>query len=377
MVLTVCLGHCTIQSYMVRVPLTMHQEARMNAKLRDLISDYENGLLTRRGLLVKAGALGLSAAVVAVLAGEAGAAPPEPKGKTPAEVIWGPLADGSWEVVDLSVTTAHDHPTNWPTDPLFRQIPMAAMGSALNSATGYVVAGGSVVNVNRYELTAHTGTQIDFPPHFLPPPGVTVDGVTGNEWGLRTGDTFSLKATMGPAVVLDVRAVLAANTENGKSAHVTRTWIEKWEEKNGTIQAGEVPLLFSGYSDMYYKPFPNGDRFQDRMLWQPLVTKTAPGWCSLEPNAIDLLHDRGVAHIVSDGPSFGFTEDGRPPHVAGSLHGMTWTECATGLGQLPIRGAFYIVATYKVEKQEAGIGRAFAIRRAADPPVSASPPLVL
>ena len=130
-------------------------------------------------------------------------------------------------------------------------------------------------------------------------------------------------------------------------------------------------------TDRFYKPFPNGDRFQDRLLWQPLVSRTAPGWCALEPAAIDLMHARGVVHIVTDAPSFGYTEDGRPPHVAGSLHGMTWTESATGLGNLPLRGAFYVFGTYKVEKQEAGIGRALAIRRAGDPLVGASPPLQL
>jgi kynurenine formamidase len=107
------------------------------------------------------------------------------------------------------------------------------------------------------------------------------------------------------------------------------------------------------------------------------VSRTAPGWCALEPAAIDLMHARGVVHIVTDAPSFGYTEDGRPPHVAGSLHGMTWTESATGLGNLPLRGAFYVFGTYKVEKQEAGIGRALAIRRAGDPLVGASPPLQL
>src|SRR5262245_58926583 len=351
----------------------------------ELVRDYQDGILTRRGLAVKAAALGLSAAAATLLASPAEADQDreersrgdQGREKTPAQVIGEALLSGDWEVVDLSLTTAHGHPTNWPTDPLFQQIPLASMGPPLVSATGYTVAGGAVVNVNRYELTAHTATQIDFPPHFLPRPGVTVEGVTGNEWGARTGDTIPLSATMGPAVVLDLRSVLAANTQNGRSAHVTREWLERWERRYGQLQRGDVPVMFSGYSDNYYKPFPNGDRFQDRMLWLPLVTKTAPGWCALEPATIELMHARGVAHIVSDGPSFGYTEDGRPPHVAGSRLGMTWTEGATGLGRLPLRGAFYIFATYKVEKQEAGIGRALALRRAGDQAVGSGAPLEL
>ena len=98
------------------------------------------------------------------------------------------------------------------------------------------------------------------------------------------------------------------------------------------------------------------------MLWQPLVMKTAPGWAALEPDAISLLADRGVVHLATDGPSWGYTEDGQPPHVAGSERGMTWDETVTNLGSLPVRGAFYIFVPYKVEKQEAGIGRAFAFQ---------------
>ena len=356
----------------------------METALRALVDDFRHGFLTRRGFVTKAAALGLTGAAAALITREVEAQVPleasgtaQAEANTPAAVIWGPIVSGAWEVVDLSVTTAHNHPTNWPTDPLFLQRPMASMGNALTSATGYVVAGGSVVNVNAYELTAHTGTQIDFPPHFLPAPGQTVQGITGNEWGARTGDTYPLSWTMGPAVVLDARAVLAAHTENGTSARVTRAWVEMWEEGFGTLQAGDVPVLFTGYSDMYYKPFPNGDRMQDRMLWQPLVTKTAPGWASFEPGALDLMNARGVRHIAVDSPSFGYTEDGRPPHVAGSRYGMTWTETAINLGSLPMRGALYIFATYKVERQEAGIGRAFAIKPTYLPAVGPTEPLVL
>jgi kynurenine formamidase len=344
----------------------------MDGILGDLVKEFRHGILTRRGFVLKAGALGLSAAATAALATEVEAQ----QVRSPGETIGSMIASGGWEVVDMSVTTAHGHPTNWPTDPLFAQIPMAAFGG-INASTGYTVAGSAIVNVNRYELTAHTGTQIDFPPHFLPPPGVTIQGVTGNEFGAKTGDQFEMKTLMGPAVVLDVRAVLAANTENGKSAHVTREWVEKWEAKYGQLQPGEVPLLFSGYSDMYYQPFPNGDRFQDRMLWAPLVAKSAPGWAALEPDALNLIADRGVLHLATDGPSFGYTEDGRPPHVAGSQRGMTWGETVVNMGSLPVRGAFYVFAPYKVEKQEAGIGRAFAIRPAGVETVGATEPLVL
>lgn len=205
--------------------------------------------------------------------------------------------------------------------------------------------------------------------HFIPPPGVDVPGASGNRWGLMTGDKYPLKAFMGPALVVDVRDLLAANDRDGTSAHISAAWLRRWERANGRLQDGEVALLYSGYTDRHYRRFPDNDRFADRMLWQPIVEKSAPGWAAADPDAVELMYDRGVAHIVTDGPSFGWTENGQPSHVAGLSKGMTWTETATGLGQLPLRRAFYVMAPYKVRDQQAGIGRAFALKPAGAPGV--------
>ena len=47
-----------------------------------------------------------------------------------------------------------------------------------------------IAAVNAYEITEHTGTQIDFPPHFVPSPGVNVPGSPGRQVGERTGDAI-------------------------------------------------------------------------------------------------------------------------------------------------------------------------------------------
>lgn len=357
----------------------------MDFRLYALVDDFRNGYLTRRGFLAKAGALGLSAAAAAALMrGEALAqATPMAEGTpaavpagSPAAAIWGAIASGAWEVVDLSVTTAINHPTNWPTDPLFDVHPMSWF-EPITNAYGTVLANGGTAAVQSYTLTEHTGTQIDFAPHFIPPPGVNVEGAEGSEIGLKTGDTYELKTLMGPAVVVDVRSLLEANQENGVSAHITRAWLEEWEGQNGQLQPGDVPMWYSGYSDMYYQPFPNNNRMEDRMLWQPLVSKTAPGWAAADPDAMELLNERGVVHAVTDGPSWGWTEGGQASHVAGLKYGMSWTESATNLGSLPLRGAFYIVGPYKVQGQQAAIGRAFAIKPAGEPGLASTPPLAL
>jgi len=297
--------------------------------------------------------------------------------REPGQIIGDAVAGGAWEVVDLSLTTAENHPTNWPTDPQFHVIPMTWFKRipGPNGTNGAVEP--SDAAVQRYEINEHTATQIDFPPHFIPPPGLDIPRAPGSRWGLVTGDKIELAAFMGPAVVVDVRDLLNSNHTAGVSAHITRDWLLQWEQRYGRFRANEVPMWFSGYTDRYYRQFPDNDRFQDRMLWKPIVEKSEPGWVAADPGAVELLHERGVRHAVTDAPSWGAVEDGQPGHVAGLRHGMTWTEGATNLGSLPVRGAFYIGSPYKVKDQQAAIARAFAIKAAGASPARASAPLRL
>ncbi|MDQ3533961.1 MAG: hypothetical protein M3456_16655 [Actinomycetota bacterium] len=260
----------------------------MQERLDELVTDYANGYFTRRGFLAKVGALDLSATAAVNLADQAEAG--SEAAREPGQIIGDAVAGGAWEVVDLSLTTAENHPTNWPTDPQFHVIPMTWFKRipGPNGTNGAVEP--SDAAVQRYEINEHTATQIDFPPHFIPPPGLDIPGAPGSRWGLVTGDKIE-------------------------------------------VAAG--------------------------------------------PGAVELLHERGVRHAVTDAPSWGAVEDGQPGHVAGLRHGMTWTEGATNLGSLPVRGAFYIGSPYKVKDQQAAIARAFAIKAAGASPARASAPLRL
>ncbi|MDA0136324.1 cyclase family protein [Solirubrobacter deserti] len=289
---------------------------------------------------------------------------------TPAAVLGGALAGGAWEVIDLSVTTGEEHPVAFPDQPQFKVVPLTWFKRRTAVKPG-------IAAVNAYEITEHTGTQVDFPPHFIPPPGTNVPGSPGRAIGERSGDEYPLTSLMGPAVVLDVRAILAAHTAKGRSAKITPAWIERWEARFGTIARGEVPVLFSGYTDRYYRRFPGGDRFKDRLLWKPLIDKSEPGWVVLAPDAVELLWSRGVQHVATDAPSFGAAEDPQDSHVAGLKHGMTWTEQAIRLGRLPRRGAFYVCAPYKVADQQAGVVRAFAFSPRGAAATETEPPLAL
>ena len=337
--------------------------------------------LTRRGALTGGAGLALGGLLggwtrtTAAGAVEAEAA----QAGSPAAVIGGAVAGGSWEVVDLSVRTGEAYPVAFPDQPQFKVVPLSwfkrRRGPTPPGRSGGPRKG--IAAVNAYQITEHTGTQIDFPPHFIPPPGVNIPGARGGPEGRHTGDEFPLSALMGRAVVIDLRAVLAGNRAKGKSAQVPASWLERWEARYGRFEPGDVPLLFSGYTDRYYRRFPEGDRFKDRLLWKPLIEKSKPGWVVLAPGATELLHARGMRHIATDAPSYGATEDPQAGHVAGLRLGMTWTESATRLGRLPLRGAFFVCAPYKVQEQQAGIVRAFAFTQRGAAAVADSPPLEL
>ena len=100
-------------------------------------------------------------------------------------------------------------------------------------------------------------------------------------------------------------------------------------------KAGDVVLFHSGYTDKYYKPFPAGTR----LTFEPVVTKSKPGWPAPVPEVMDYLRKKGVWHLGTDGASMGPADGGQPTHVAGLKLGMSWEEMLIGLGKLPPRGA--------------------------------------
>jgi kynurenine formamidase len=277
---------------------------------------------------------------------------------SPGGVIGSMVASGQWEVIDLSVASAENMPVWWPTHPPFfiRPINFYTDQPGPNGSNGWFSFRGPYAGQG-YEIDEHTGTQVDCPPHFIPPPGNPAP--FASEAGNRTCDRIPLAEMMGPAVVVDVRPLLAS-ARNGESAHITRAWMEQWEASHGMIQPGDVVLLYGAYSDDYFRPFPEGDR----LVWKPLIEKSTPGWQAWDPDAMELFNERGVRHVVTDAPSMGWVEGGQPTHVAGLKYGMHWTEFVMGIGQLPERGAFYVVAPYKVQDQQAAIGRAFALKPA-------------
>jgi kynurenine formamidase len=175
--------------------------------------------------------------------------------------------------------------------------------------------------------------------------------------GKVTCDKISPSQWMGPAVVIDVRAILD-QAPNGKSPTIAPKMIQDWEAKNGALKKGDIVLFHSGYDDKYYKPFPEGNR----LAFEPLVLQSKPGWPAPSPETMEYLNSKGIRHVGSDGPSMGPVEGGQATHVAGLKYGMTWDEQLVNLGKLPARGAFYISLPTKIVDGSGATTRAVAIK---------------
>jgi kynurenine formamidase len=259
------------------------------------------------------------------------------------------------EVVDLTVLISEQLPAHWPTHAPFQRWTFNWFKPVGGAYSDNLAQSVFPYYGQRFVVDEHTGTQLDCPAHFIPPEGSGLP--FAGPMGKMTCDKMPLAQMMGPAVVIDVRGILD-QAPNGKSPVITPKMVQDWEAKNGALQKGEVVLFYSGYSDQYYKPFPDGNR----LAFEPLILQSKPGWPAPSPETMEYLHARGIMHCGTDGPSMGYVEGGQPTHVAGLKHGMTWDELLTGLGKLPARGAFYVALPTKVVDGSGATTRAVGIK---------------
>jgi isatin hydrolase len=258
-----------------------------------------------------------------------------------------------YEVVDLTVTVSETLPAQWAANPPLQRWTANWFQAGKNIYGTVAAPSEGPYYSQRYVIDEHTGTQVDFPAHFVPPPGSGLP--FASEMGRMTGDKYPLDRLMGPAVVIDVTDQLD-KAANGVSPVIALATVQAWEKKNGAIQAGEVVLFRSGYTDKYYRPMPAGLR----LTFEPVVAKTKPGWPSPAPEVMAYLRKKGVWHLGTDGPSMGPSEGGQTVHVAGLKEGMSWEEMLIGLNRLPVRGALYIALPIKVADQSGSPTRAMA-----------------
>jgi kynurenine formamidase len=259
------------------------------------------------------------------------------------------------EVVDLTVLISETLPAHWPSHAPFQRWTFNWFKPVKGAYNDNLAQSVFPYYGQRYVIDEHTGTQLDCPAHFIPPEGSGMP--FAGPMGKMTCDKMPISQWMGPAVVIDVRSILD-QAPNGKSPIITPKMVQDWEAKNGALKKGDIVLFHSGYSDKYYKPFPEGDRF----AFEPLILQSKPGWPAPGPETMEYLHSKGIMHVGSDGPSMGPVEGGQATHVAGLKYGMSWDEMLTNVGKLPARGAFYIGLPTKIVDGSGATTRVIGIK---------------
>jgi kynurenine formamidase len=231
------------------------------------------------------------------------------------------IATGKTRVVDLTYAVS-DKQVPWPGD-------AKAFEAKINATVeknGYFT--------RSFWMLEHYGTHMDAPAHF--PPGTT------------TVDKIPAEKLFGPAVVLDVRS----EAERDPDYQLTVKRIEAWELKHGTVPAGAVVLLRTGWASRW----PDVARYRNQ---DANGTMHFPGF---SVDAAKLLLARKVSGLGCDTLSIdpGNSQDFSVHHLVLGA-GAYQLENLADLKDLPESGAFLIAAPMKLEGGSGGPVRVFAL----------------
>ncbi len=248
------------------------------------------------------------------------------------------------QFIDHSLLIAPEYPATWPSAPFPR----------FQITHQRTISPDSAYNIDVLLIDGNTGTQLDVPPHSVARP--ELKRPKSGPLGLAYTNKIEAWQFGGEACVVDVRDLLD-QASKGVSPLVQRKHVEQFEKQHRQLRFGDVVLFHSGYSDQYYRPFPEGSRYIADIL-----DRKAPGFPDPDPDCMEFLATRKVMTLGTDSASMGPLPNlAEPTHYAGLKHGMIWTEGATNLGKLPPTGAFYTMLGPKHKDGPYSEGRAFSI----------------
>ncbi len=233
-------------------------------------------------------------------------------------------------IVDLSHT--YDASTiYWPTD---------TKGFQLTTVFDGETDGGYHYSANDLCTAEHGGTHLDAPIHFAA--------------GGHTADRVPLESLIGPAAVIDVSPQAAADADYLLSADD----IAAFEAEHGTIAAGTIVLLRTGWSE----------RWPDTLAYLGDDTPGDasnlhfPSFCAEAAQL--LIAERQIAALGVDTASidFGASKDFIVHQIAGGANVPAFENIAN-LGELPATGALVFALPMKIGGGSGGPMRMVALLR--------------
>ena len=259
----------------------------------------------------------------AALAKQARPQPDAPRGapQMMSDSVLAGIASGKTRVVDLTYAIAPGLPS-WPGSPAtFEAIVNATVGKNGHFA-------------RTFTLYEHYGTHMDAPAHFAE--------------GKETLDEIPPEHFFGPAVVIDASADAAKHPDY----QLPVASITRWEAAHGTIPAGAIVLLNTGWA----KRWPDEARYRNT---DANGTMHFPGY---SVDAAKLLVSRGVSGIGLDtlAVDYGPSTDHAVHHAILSQN-IFILENLGDMSGLPEAGGFVIAAPIKLAGGSGGAVRVFVI----------------
>lgn len=187
--------------------------------------------------------------------------------------------------------------------------------------------------LHKFEMGENTGTHVDAPSHFIK--------------GNKTIEQLALSDLIVPAVVIDIQDKVAGNPDYQLSA----ADIKGWETRHGTIPAGSLVILNTGWHKRFSDPEKYINMGDDKVMH-------FPGYGA---DSAELLVERDVAGIGIDtlsldhGPSKDFAT-----HVVMLRANKYQVENLANLDALPGTGATIVVGVLPVKNGSQAQARVLA-----------------
>jgi len=243
---------------------------------------------------------------------------PPPRAATPID---------AGKVVDLTYAFGPDT-IYWPTAESFK-LERVAYGPTPH---GYWYA------ANNLSMAEHGGTHMDAPIHF---------GA-----GKATADQVPLRACIGPAVVIDVRAAAAAD----RDYRLTVDDIRGWEAQYGGIPAGAIVIMWSGWGTYW------GDklRYLGTNTTGDVANLHFPGFSREAAEFLTTERDIAAVGVDTASMDYGPSTDFIVHRVINGANKPGFENVAH-LDRLPARGATLIALPMKIAGGSGGPARIIAV----------------